>query len=345
MNILVAPISGDLFPAQLAAIVKLSTNNYKPRLCFVGSGGSVSTYIAKAAYWNPQKIYSICSCMNTSMFVSEWTSSTINILPRNISLISNGSMYKSTNKAKTLLESYLSPFTCKESEVWVAAINERTGDVLLSCNRNKEESIIKGDNLNVQIHPYEALSYLDGDLSKITTSILASSCIPIYISPVEIDGENYVDCGVEYGSSLTPMYSEVLEISKNIGVHIVYVVGCDLSQAPNFGENKAQVFDHLKKVTSHATRSFVRQDRNNAYLIIKNDCEGEPWYKEFDGCDLDEVISNSENTKNSLIEIYPSKKVSFNLFDFQGDDLTKCITEYTNTLKIRAWWSGDKNAL
>src|SRR4030042_2788430 len=119
MEILVAPISRDLFPAQISALIQLCEQNYKPTICFVGSGGSVATYVGKAGQWNSVKILDVCSHLHTGMFVTSWLSSTINIFPSSILAVANGSFYKTTDlKAEKLLSEYLCPQTFKKTEIW-----------------------------------------------------------------------------------------------------------------------------------------------------------------------------------------------------------------------------------
>lgn len=343
MEILIAPISGSLFPAQVCSLIKLCENNYKPEICFVGSGGSVATYIGKASYWNPSKIRCVCTSISAKIFISEWASSFINIFPTSLFAIANGSFYKTTDEAKNVLKEHLSPSTIVDVEIWVAAVNSTTGRVLLSCNRNRNDSIIKGENLNVQIHDYEKLQYLNGNVDDISTSILASACIPIMIAPVEIKGEKYVDCGLEYGSSFTPMYLEILKISREKKVHLIYITGCDLSNPP-LGKNKdPKFFDNVEAFTSHASRSFVRQDRNAAYSIVVDNCKGEePWYKEFNGCDLPYILEKRKDSDCSLIEIFPKKVIDMDLTTFTGKDVNRIVEEYSSLLKIRVWWSGEE---
>lgn len=343
MEILVAPISGSLFPAQVCSLIVLCENGYKPEICFAGSGGSVTSYIGNAAYWNPAKIRCVASSLNTKIFISEWTSSIINVFPKSLLALVNGSFYKTTSEATKLLSNYMSPKTIQDVEIWVAAVNSRSGRVLLSCNKSQENSIITGQHLNVQIHDYEKLHYLNGNVEAIATSILASSCIPMLISPVVINKETYVDCGLEYGSSFTPMYLEVLNIAKEKGVHIIYLTGCDLSRPINMCDDP-KFFDNVEIFTSHATRSFVRQDRNTAYLVVANSCGGEePWYKEFSGKHIPEILACRKKAKCSLVEIYPSREVQMDLQNFCGQDVIKCIDEYKHLLKVRVWWSGSEN--
>lgn len=344
MEILIAPISGGLFPAQVCSLIKLCENNYKPELCFVGSGGSVTTYIGKAAYWNPAKIRCVCSSISAKIFISEWASSFINIFPTSLFALVNGSFYKTTDEAKKLLKEHLSPTTIMDVEVWVAAVNSTTGRVLLSCNKRKENSIVQGDNLNVQIHDYEELQYLNGDVDDISSSILASACIPIMIAPVEIRGEKYVDCGLEYGSSFTPMYLEVLKISRERSVHLTYITGCDLSNPPLSKSKDPKFFDNVEAFTSHASRSFIRQDRNTAYSIIVDSCKGEePWYKEFDCKDLTYILERRKKTNCSLVEIFPKRTIDMDLRNFTGEDVNRIVDEYASLLKVRVWWSGDES--
>lgn len=346
MEILIAPISGPLFAAQVATLFKLTQFGYKPDLCFVGSGGGVATFIAKAAYWNPNKILSVSRLLSSDCFISEWAAKSLKIMPSHMSSIVNGSAYKTSERGVSILKKFLSETTIREGEVWIAAINESSGKVLLSCNKEKSDSIIKGKKLNTQLAEYETLSYLSGNLEEISKMILASACIPVLLEPVCIEGKKYVDCGVKYGSSLTPMFKEVLNLARTQKVHMTYVTGCDISRASNLiKEDSFGLFDSIKMAFHHGTRSHVEYDRNMAYMIVMDDCEDEPWYREFPGDDLEYVMEAKKRTRRCLIEIYPERELALDLCNFDGEELEKTIMKYNKILKIRVWWSGEENDL
>jgi hypothetical protein len=348
MNLLIAPISGPLFAAQIASIWELTKCGYKPDLCFVGSGGGVATFVAKAAYWNPSKLFAVASALSTECFVSEWTSSSVKVVPSALASLIHGTVYKSTNTGMNILCEHLSEHTSQDVEVWIAAINEETGKVLLSCNKNREDCIIKGDKLGAQLFEYEALAYLGGNLEEISKAILASACIPVLVEPIKIDNCNYVDCGVKYGSSFTPMFREALNIARKDGIHITYVAGCDLSKSSrdkNIDKDNVGLFDHIKLASMHATRSHVEYDRNMAYMIILDDCDDEPYYREFHAHDIEYVLAARIGARRSLVEIYPSRGFKLDLFNFAGEELKEVILKYAECLKIRVWWSGDESAI
>lgn len=349
MEILIAPISGPLFAAQQASLWKLTSCQYKPQICFVGSGGGVATFVAIAAFWNASKIFAVSSALSTSCFISDWMSSQVKVIPPAMGSIVHGSLYKSTNEGVNVLKEHLSQHTIQDVEVWIAAINEKTGCVLLSCNRTRENALIKGRKLNAQLFEYESLVYLGGDMEEIAKAILASACIPVLVEPIVIRGHKYVDCGVKYGSSFTPMFREILEISRKQGVHMTYLSGRDLSQVPHayrkINEEQIGLFDHIKLASSHAANSHVEYDRNMAYMVVQLDCEDEPWYREFPVCDLKHVLKKRKNARCSLMEIYPTKECNLNLFEFTAEDLQEVMLQYIAVLRIRIWWSGEENCL
>lgn len=343
MEILVAPISGPRFAAQVACLAELCKREYKPDLSFAGSGGGVSIYIASAAYWNPAKIHSVCSQISTKSFVADWTTSMLNVIPGKLKGLMFGSFYKSSDEGMKVLMNHLTMSTIQNTEIWVASINEKTGDVLLCCNKEKDTSIVKGEKINGQLCNYEPLAFFSGNLRDISLAILASACIPVYVSPIEIHGEKYIDCGTKHGSSFAPMFSEVLEIAKSQPVHIIYLTGCDLSRRQIPSSTGIEIFDCLADATTHGVQSQIQNDRNMAYFLIMKDCEDEPNYQEFDSCDFDFVYENRKKARRSLFEIYPRELVGLDLFNFTPEDLNKCILEYSHLLQFRVWWSGDKD--
>lgn len=343
MEILIAPISGSLFAAQSAALWKLTTFDYKPEICFTGSGGGVAVMTAITANWSPSKIFAVSSSISSECFISPWASSKMNILPSFMNGIIHGSLYNTTRKGETLLRDHVTEETVQGVELWMSAINEISGRVLLASNMTRERSIIRGDKLDTKLFEYEGLSYMSGNLSLIAKGILASACIPIMVKSVQIDDQSYVDCGVKYGSSFTPMFREVLSIARKGGVHMTYIVGCDLTRNPIKKKKTVGLFDHIQLNSSHATRSHMEYDRNMAHMIITDDCDEDPCYCEFSIKDIAMILEKRKLARRSLTEIYPSQSIPLDLVKFTGEQLTEAIKEYGDYLQVRVWWSGSSD--
>lgn len=341
MEICIAPISGSLFAAQSAALWKLTEQEWKPEVCFTGSGGGVALMTAISANWNPSKIFAVSSAISTESFISSWTTSKMKILPSVTNGLIHGSFYNTTRKGENILRNHVTEETVQEVELWISAINEITGRVLLTTNRSRERACIHGENLDTKLFDYEGLSYTCGDLEMISRAILASACIPIMVKPVQIGDQTYVDCGVKYGSSFTPMFREVLNIARKQGVHMTYIIGCDLSRNAVKKKKTVGLFDHIELNSGHATRSHMEYDRNMAHMVIQDDCEDEPWYQEFSIEDLKTILVKRKKARRSLTEIYPVKTLPLSLTNFTGEELCRRIEEYGNLLRIRLWWSGE----
>lgn len=344
MEVCIAPISGSLFPAQSAALWKLTEQGkelWNPRLCFSGSGGGVALMTAISANWIPSKIFAVSSAISSECFISQWTTSKMKILPSFTNGLIHGSFYNTTRKGESLLRNHVTEESVQEVELWIAATNEVTGNVLLTTNMSRDRALIRGENLDTKLFEYEGLSYTSGDIELISKAILASACIPIMVKPVQIGDQTYIDCGVKYGSSLTPMFREVLSIARKQGVHITYILGCDLTHNPIKKKTTVGLFDHIELSASHATRSHMEYDRNMAHMIIMEDCDDEPWYREFSVEEINTVLTQRKSARRSLMEIYPTKTLYLDLTKFTGEELCSRIEEYGDLLRIRIWWSGD----
>ena len=296
---------------------------------------------AISANWNHSKIFAVSSAISTECFISQWTKSKMKVLPSVTNGLIHGSFYNTTRKGENLLRNHVTEETVQGVELWISAINEITGQVLLTTNMERSRSRIRGQNLDTKLFDYEGLSYTSGDLEMISKAILASACIPVMVKPVRIGEQTYIDCGVKYGSSFTPMFREVLTIARREGVHLTYIIGCDLSHNTVKKKGTVGLFDHIELTSSHATRSHMEYDRNMAHMIIQDDCDEEPWYQEFSITELKTVLEKRKKARRSLTEIYPIKTLPLSLTSFTGEELCQKIEEYGDLLRIRFWWSGE----
>lgn len=343
MEVLVGSVSGGHFPYQLTALIKLCCNKYRPMISIGGSGGAVSIYCASAANWNPSGIERVASSLNNTIFIDEWATFMHGLVPGYMSSYFRGSMYKSSDKSHTLLNTYFTRESIMDDEIWLAASNEGTGNVALFCNKNRSDALIKGELINRSLCNCEPIRYQGGDIDKVAKSIAATSSIPMFVEPVEMDGYYYNDCGVRYGSPLTPLYDELKDIQRKDGIHITYLSGYNTQSSSKVNSNikkgTGNIIHHLKTVPGHTVRSLVEQDRRCAYEIISDACKTQPNYKEFRLDELSSALSLKEDSRSSLMEIYPISEESIDLFSFTGRDLVNFIDNCTDRIGIRMWYT------
>lgn len=343
MRLLVLPISGGRFPVQIAAVGKLSEFNYIPNLILASSGGTVASYIACAAKWDKHKIKKISKELNHTLFLRSWFSPGLDFIHSIMAGFFYGAVYKTSQTAITFFKKYFTALTVTENEIWVGAVNYRTGAFCLFCNRSRFESEIKGDHFNANLCKAESLRYLAGDIKKITNSVMASSSVPIMVEPRIIDGQPYIDSGAKFASPLTPLQEEIVERNKNKDLHIIYVNGYNIEADTTPGEivDEFNIFNGSTSVTEHLLRGFMIQDRITAFNIIKNHQDKELHYYETSIKYLNLVLFRLEHeTLASLLEIYPKSCNSIDLVSFTGDTVLEAINYAEENLGLRMWWHG-----
>lgn len=343
MRLIVLPISGGRFPVQIAAVGKLSEFNYVPNLTLASSGGTVASYIACASKWNKYRIKKISKELNHTLFLRSWFSPGLDFIHSIMAGFFYGAVYRTSQTAINFFKKYFTALTITENEIWVGAVNYRTGAFCLFCNRSKFESEIKGEHFNANLCKAESLRYLAGDIKKITNSVMASSSVPIMVEPRIIDGQPYIDSGAKFASPLTPLQEEIVECNKNNPLHIIYVNGYDIEVDTTPGEivDEFNIFNGSTSVTEHLLRGFMIQDRITAFNIIKNRRDTTLHYYETTIKNLEIVISRLENeTSESLIEIYPKLCNSIDLVSFTGETVLEAINYAEENLGLRIWWHG-----
>ena len=349
MNILAAPISGGCFGIQLAAIKKLCEIGYRPDICFVGSGGTVACLVAEAGNWKPSGIDMVVSELDSKVFIKKKCKALFNVIPSDVVGYFSGYMYESNPTPEVFMKNFFTSKSVQETEIWIGAINKRSGRLATFCNKSYEKSIIKGDNFNTSMYNSEPLRYLSGDIVNISRAMIASCSIPILLNSRDIGEESYIDCGTKFASPLTSMQEEIKHLSVN-SVHIIYVSGYDVQRSLGvIDNNKTSTMSGLfETIPNHIVRGMVIADRSAAYQIISSTTtlNNPVMYAIAPISSLKEIILERSKCQASLIEIYPVTSIEVNIFDFTSKDLAENIAISGDLLGIRLWWSckiGDKN--
>lgn len=360
--VVAASISGGCFPHQLSALRKLSRSGLNPRVGIGASGGNVSLYLSLAGRWKPDGIERIASNLTEKFFIESWYPYISDYIPTELAILmsySKGSIYRPSDLSSKLFDLYFSPGDITETEIWVGAVNEKTGSLALFCNRCRDQSIIKGNRIDRRMFKVEKLNWFSGDKDKICKSIVASSAVPTIVEPVLINDVRYVDCGVKFASPLTPLRDEIRAIAKenNNSLHIIYLSGYDV-------ESDIQVtplnnmLQHGKVVGTHVVRAMVMHDRDSARQLItemSSMCSNSGYvcyndigdavihFRDIDNKAINKVYERLSNSKCCLFELYPTSPSMIDYTKFTGKDVVSMMNESDLTLKGRLWWSGDPN--
>ena len=228
LEVFTASISGGGFPAQLQQILyyienkqiafKDKTENiasyYTPDLCMGTSGGNVALYIAISGNWTPGGIRRVVDTLNSNMFSQTWWPGPMSFIPTWVLGIFEGAVYKPGYGANGLLKAFNNSNSIEMVEMWNSSYNEDQKKTVLFCNKSSYDTFVSPLTYSTFDSKSLPLKFLDGDINKISQSIIASASVPLLFKPVEIENESYSDGGVTYPSPLTTLQDEIYKCIK-----------------------------------------------------------------------------------------------------------------------------------
>lgn len=336
MRVLVLPVSGPGFVAQLAILQHLCEINFIPDLTLASSGGNVAAYVVAAANWKWPGIQRISQSLTKELFVKPWSS---------IGTIAFAVGYFEGNKhnkglgVKDFLSEYFTPETIVKYEIWTGTYNKTRQKARLFCNRKKENSILDTDCIDYDLTQSMEPVFSNGNIEIIGLCGMASASIPTVVPAQTIFDEQYEDGGVAGASPLTIMREPILKYTreKNTSLHIIYVNSVDLSSPTKNPCNN--VIDNWKQTANNMIRSQTIIDRLSAYDLLRYH-PGILKKDEFP-CNYENLLRVKEihkKLKYSLLEIFPSVCSTINIETFTGDDVIKNINHIYGKCVCRLWW-------
>lgn len=230
LEVYTASISGGGFPAQIQQILfytqeKQTAFNdkteqisdwYMPDLCMGTSGGNVALYIALSGNFTEGGIKRVISKLSPEMFSQTWWPEPMSFIPTWVLGVFEGAAYRPGFGAKGLLAAFNNFENIQDIEMWNTAYNKTQKKTGIFCNKGSSETFISSFTYS----PFEfktlPLKYLDGDITAISKTVIASASVPFLFKPVVIDNEEYIDGGVTYPSPLTPLQEEIYKCIKGI---------------------------------------------------------------------------------------------------------------------------------
>jgi hypothetical protein len=192
----VAPISGQYFPLQLAAIYRISREvPLVPDLILASSGGTIASVTALAGNWQPAGI------LNTSGLISSdkvFERSTL--LPFDaVNWFITGTVVRPVSRIYSLGRKLLTGRLAGPTEFVIGAFDRDTRKLDLFTNRPVGQSYVVGnDSTGQTISPVVGYSY-GTDTDMCMRAMLASCAIPNFIPPVRIRSDSptlYQDGGL-----------------------------------------------------------------------------------------------------------------------------------------------------
>jgi len=223
-------VSGGGFPAQIQEILfvteqkkkafSTATENissyYIPDLCMGTSGGNVALYIAISGNWDEGGIKRVINSMSPDMFAQTWWPGPMGFLPTWVLGIFEGAVYRPGYGANSLLGAYNTPNSIMSVEMWNSSYNKNEKKTALFCNKKDGSTFISPLTYSTFESKTLPLKFLNGDINKISSSVVASSSVPFLFKPVSIDNEDYIDGGVTYPSPLGILQDEIYKCIKGI---------------------------------------------------------------------------------------------------------------------------------
>ena len=246
LEVYAGSVSGGGFPAQIQEIIYVTeakkeafndeTTNmhtyYTPDLCMGTSGGNVALYVAISGNWEPGSIHRVIKQMNAGMFSQTWWPGPMSFIPTWVLGIFEGAVYKPGYGAKQLLDAFNNKNSIVATEMWNSSFNKDQQRTAIFCNKSDSDTFISPftySSFNSKTLP---LNFLNGDIGKISTTVIASASVPLLFKPVVIDSENYIDGGVTYASPLSILSEEIYKSVKGIVEPLEYEVQMSVYPIP-----------------------------------------------------------------------------------------------------------------
>lgn len=328
--IFVAPVSGGYFPNQVAILRQLFILKIFPEIMLGASGGAVSSYIALASDFEPQKLLLVCNEISSSTFIKRWIPSP---LPSEAFGFFAGAIYNSSRGGIELLQRHLTPITSVGTEIWVSSFNKGENKTRLFCNRGRYTTIVDESKLNLKRYQMMEPGYADGDIEYIGSFTIASASIPGIVPSQLIDENNYVDGGIHYASPLTPM-SDIFDKE----FRCIYI-NCINIEGTKGIDKDVNCIHNTKWSITNLINGSINNDRNKGISILEllavkkgKKVKVETYH----------VSSLADKYKTYLsdffIEVYPKENVELNLFKFNGEDVVNLIEQQKGDLHVRAWY-------
>ena len=336
MRLLVAPVSGGMFPNQLAMYNMLPSI---PDIILASSGGNIASYIALAADYNIHGMERILRCLNSSLLLKSWWPGILSFLPSIIAGFTRGSIYDSGIGFEPLFQTMFTPYTISRKEIWTGTTNCNTSKCQLFCNLSEHESTLKLKNFTYDEFNIMPLRYLNRNISDISAITLASASIPSFVPPVTFNGAKYADGGATYASPLTPMVPTLRYHHK---LHIDYLSSFDvISTKPLIMKDMKDI---IKSTTQGMIHSMILQDRSNGVELIRNGSGELNFIESFCTANcLKQLYKFRNTTTRSLLELYPINDNMIEMDNYVFEDANRILHLNEKHFRFRFWWLGDRD--
>lgn len=336
MQLLILPVSGGGFVAQLAILQHLCEAKYVPDLTLASSGGNVAAYIAAAAEWKWPGIERVARNITQDLFAKQWNSIPI------ISLIIGyfqGNVYKKGDGVADILLKYFTEKTIGKYEIWTGTYNKTRQKARLFCNRSKDKSIVDISCIDCNLTRSMDPIFANNDIELIAKASVASASIPAIVPSESIGGDCYVDGGVASASPLIIMQDAIINHvkTKKCNLHLIYVNPNDLSANNLLPCNN--VVDTWRQAAEDLIIAQTVIDRLSGYQILR--AFSDLIHKNSFVCNYKNILiikKLQQYINYSMLEIYPTKNMDINIVNFTSEDVINAIKKYYSICYCNFWW-------
>ena len=348
LEICCSSISGGYFVSQMAIMTILMEVRSKSKiidkhfldLYFGASGGALTNMISTCFEETKESIERLLYSLQSEIFVKNWWKGKIKFLDSKIFYLFKNSFFESSDNIFDVVSELTSnnQFNNSDSpELWTLTFNINKSKPTIFCSKKKDHSLFK-DSMNIENNfvNFEYV-FLEGNLEKISKTVMASASVPGVKEGVEINNDSHVDGGV---SNPTPyIYFSKILYSKNKNKEI--------SRPYHY----YYLLPHGKKETNEekVSNSIADAFLNNLSFSVFNDREFvfNSWLKLIDTEEdkLEKIKIQNIKKKNllDLLEKFHSLDyfitfyadcIPINITKFNGDDLENCFHESYNNINL-----------
>jgi len=334
MHVIVLPVSGPRFVVQLGITEHLCEAKIYPTLMLASSGGNVCAHIAAAADWKWPAIERISRQLKPNLFVSPWSG----FKPAaQIIGYFNGNIHNRGQGVEDFLRNNYTERTLRKYEIWTGTFNRTQDKARLFCNLDK--SMLNVDDIDKDLSKSMDPVYINGDISLLSKSSLASASIPAVVPPQIIDDEEYIDGGVAGASPLIIMQNIILNYAQDKNLHIFYINPLPVAEADKSLRPQRNVIDTWK----HAAKSIITSqnvlDRVCGYNMVNSLCKDIQKVTFPCSCrNLRYVTKLQQYCRATMLEIQPEREQPFNIIDFTEADIIMGIRKTYGHCLCTLWY-------
>lgn len=306
-------ISGGYFVSQVAILASILPSIDEGVDAYFGnSGGAIANLISLKYSGTSESIERVLYSVDKDMFVKPWVSDNnplSKVLSPFISLFAN-SFYKDSKGPKELVEIFYNKEELKRSELWIGKFDISANFNNLLCSKQRGQSIFNTQLSKTYNTKYLEdmtgsfnVEYADGDIDKISKTLNATSAIPGYKPPIDIEGTLYVDGGVSSPTPGSAFTNILLEFSdEKIAADADHKFRIFYNIGPKFIDSKIEYI----RASSHWSTQIMRTLKSLLNFSISKERQllFDTWIKMCNKSKYDDNIDYQKITGKDNLKTY-----------------------------------------